>query len=165
MREALEGTSRFLARATERIVILMSFGMVGSLLLGVFFRYVVGTALSWSGELAMFLFTWMIFLAGSIGVREGFHSRLVFVRDRVSDRIRCWLEVSVQGAVIVFGLALVYAGFMYLNRTLGQVSAAVQYPIEALNASALVGGFLILVHAVARIAGETGQQPENGSHD
>jgi len=165
MREALEGTSRFLARVTEWVVIVMSFGMMGSLLLGVFFRYVVGTALSWSGELAMFLFTWMIFLAGSIGVREGFHSRLVFVRDRIPGRPRCWLEVSAHGAIILFGFLLVYSGFMYLNRTLGQISAAVQYPIEALNASALVGGFLILVHAAARIVGEIASPHVDSDHD
>jgi TRAP-type C4-dicarboxylate transport system permease small subunit len=165
LKNVLAGTSRLLARITQVTVIIMSFGMMGSLILGVFFRYVIGTALSWSGELAMFLFTWLIFLAGSLGVREGFHSRLVFVRDKMPTAGKYWIEVFVNGAVIVFGLILLYAGFRYLNQTMGQVSAAIHYPIEALNAAAIAGGGLIIVHAAARIACETGAPQESKPHE
>ena len=75
------------------------------------------------------------------------------------------MEVLVHGAVIVFGLTLVYAGTIYLDRTMGQLSAAIQYPIEALNASALVGGVLIIVHAAARIARETAVPRRSSRHE
>ena len=100
----------------------------------------------------MFLFTWVALLAGSLGVREGFHVRLTLLLTLLPPPARAGAERLIVLAVAVFGLCLAYAGWLYLDATLGQVSAAVRYPIEALHLSAPVCGALILVHALARLA-------------
>ena len=43
------------------------------IILQVFYRYVLGSSLSWSEESARFLFIWVVMLGASMGVKEGFH--------------------------------------------------------------------------------------------
>ena len=147
----LEFMSREAARLTGWLVVTMAAIMMGALVLQIVFRYGIGQALVWSEELALFLFTWIVLLAGSLGVREDFHVRLTLVSAALPAGLERWLSRVLTLAVLGFGVALAYSGHRYLDATLGQVSAAVRYPIEALHAAAPVCGWLIALHALARL--------------
>ena len=149
----LETVSAFAARVTRWMVIGAAAVMIASLILQIFFRYVVGASLVWSEELALFLFTWVVLLAGSLGVREGFHVRLTLFRDFLPPRGRWGLDLIGHLIAGFFGGLVVFSGYHYLDATLGQVSAAVRYPIEYLHVAAPVCGALIVLHTLAHLAG------------
>ncbi len=151
----IESLSDYCARATRLLVIVMAAVMMASLVLQIFFRYVIGSSLVWSEELALFLFTWVVLLAGSLGVREGFHVRLTVVTNALPAAATRSFEVFGVLIAAIFGGLVVFSGYKYLDATLGQVSAAVRYPIEILHLAAPVCGALIVVHALAGIAGMT----------
>ena len=83
IRAVLGKISSFLAGASSVFVVVLCIGLVASLLISVFFRYVIGQALSWPEEISLILFTWLVLLAGSLGVHEGFHVRLTIVTGRM----------------------------------------------------------------------------------
>lgn len=147
----LDVLSRRVAEATRGIVVIAAGVMMSALLFQVFARYVLGRASSWTEELALFLFTWIVLLAMSACVREGAHVRLVLVLDVAPPRLRVWWERVLDFAALGFGLAFAWSGASYVEATLGQVSAAVRYPIEWLHASAPVAGGLVALHALARL--------------
>ena len=149
----IETVSAFAARVTRWIVVGAAAVMMASLILQIFFRYVVGSSLVWSEELALFLFTWVVLLAGSLGVREGFHVRLTLFCDLLPGRVRSGLDLVIHLISGIFGGLVLFSGYRYLDSTLGQVSAAVRYPIEYLHAAAPVCGALILLHTLAHVAG------------
>lgn len=154
-------TSDVCATATNWVATAMAIVMMVSLVLQIFFRYVVGRALIWSEELALFLFTWIILLIMSSGVREGLHVGMTLLRDTLPRRARRTLDAATVLASLIFGISLAWAGHQYLDATLGQVSAAVRYPIEALHSATLVSGVLIILHACARlieVIGNTGNE-------
>lgn len=148
---ALDRASALAARVTGGVVVLMTAVCMGCLVLQVVMRYFVGQATSWTEELALFLFTWIVLLAGSIGVREGFHVRLTLVAGLLPAPVRALLERATSLAVLGFGVVLLISGVDYVDRTLGQVSAAVRFPIEVLHLAAPVCGALIVLHALARL--------------
>ncbi len=147
----LDRLSLFIARVTRWTVIVMAAVMIVSLVLQIIFRYLVGSSLVWSEELALFMFTWIILLTGSLGVREGFHVRLVLITNILPPVAKKAVEVITHLIAGSFGALVLFSGYRYLDSTLGQVSAAVRYPIEALHAAAPVCGALIILHTLANL--------------
>lgn len=148
----IDTVSAFAARVTRWIVIVAAAVMIASLILQIFFRYVIGSSLVWSEELALFLFTWVVLLAGSLGVRERYHVRLTLFCDMLPGHGRRILDLVIHLISGTFGGLMLVSGYRYLDSTLGQVSAAVRYPIEYLHLAAPVCGALIVLHTLAHLA-------------
>ena len=150
---ALEAASRWIGRASAAVVVALAGVMVACLLLQVVFRYGVGRALTWSDEIALLSFLWIVFLAGSLGVREAFHVRLTLAVDRLPPAWRAGSERIVLLLVLGFGLLLLHSGAEYVAITAGSISPAIGYPVELLHLAAPVAGALIILHALARLFG------------
>jgi len=148
---SLDALSRAAGAATKVLVVVMTTIMTASLVLQVVFRYAVGQALSWSEELALLLFTWVVLLTAGLGVREGFHVSLTLLPDRLGGAGRALLDRGILVLILAFGVFLTLSGWAFVEGTLGTLSAAVGYPIELLHAAAPVSGALIVLHAAARL--------------
>jgi len=149
MLAAVEWLSRWCARATMVAVLALGILLVVCLLISIFFRYVVGQALSWPEELSMLLFTWLVLLASSLGVREGFHVRLSILFERLPSPIRKVLARLITLAITAFGAILIYSGRDLAIRAAGHLSATIGYPLEIINYAAFVCGVLIVVHGLS----------------
>ncbi len=145
----LDRISRLAAQATGVAVVLLCIGLVGSLLISVFFRYVVGYALSWPEEISLILFAWMVLLAGSLGVREKFHVRLTLLADRLPPILKMILDRLVIASVCIFGGILVYSGNDLVERTAEHLTPTLRLPLDWVNYSAVVCGILICLHSLA----------------
>lgn len=143
----------WVARVTGWVIIAMASVMMISLILQIVFRYVFNASLSWSEELALFLFTWVVLLAGSVGVREHMHVRLVLIRDRFPPFGRKCFDFFAETLSMGFGLLLVVKGWDYIEITAdqGMVSAAVRYPLEFLYLAAPLAGSLIVFHGAINL--------------
>ena len=148
MRRWIDRLSAVCAGITQVVVLIAAVCLILNLLIAIFFRYVVGFALSWPEELSMLLFTWIVFLTGSLGVRERFHVRLTFALNRLPLSVQKIVGTLIDGAIIVFGGVLFYSGKDMLGRTLGNISATIGYPLELINSAAIVCGALIILHGL-----------------
>jgi len=148
----LEKISDLAAMLTRVIVVfLMSVTML-SLMLQVFSRYVMGEAFSWTDEMAMFGFCWLVFLAGSLGVKESFHVSLDLLKSFLSVKAAAIFNYIIALLILIFGIFFFLSGYQYVDRTLGQLSAAVRYPIVWLHLAAPVTGILIIVHSIPKLS-------------
>lgn len=147
----LERISAAAAAVSAWTAVAMTLVMLAVLVLQVVARYFFGVALSWSEELSLLLFTWVVLLVGSLGVREDFHVRLTLVPDMLSIASARWLARLIHAGVLAFGVMLAVGGYAYVAETIGQTSAAIAYPIEALHLAAPVCGALVALHALARL--------------
>ena len=145
----LEKTSALVARLTGIFVVFLCLGLVGSLLISVFFRYVVGQALSWPEEISLIIFTWLVLLTGSLGVREEFHVKLTVFSSRLPQLYRRILERIITALIALFGLILVYSGYDLVQRTAEHLTPTLRLPLDWVNYSAPVCGTLIFLHAAA----------------
>ena len=150
MRRYLETMSRWLARVTDWVVAAMAMVMISCLALQVFSRYVLGATFIWTEELALFLFTWLLLLATASAIRRNAHVRLQLLTDLMPEPVRdIWVRIM-SLVVLAFCLPLAWSGWVYVGATLGQLSAAVRYPVEALHLAAPVSGALGAIHALNR---------------
>ena len=148
MAKPIEWISSWSARITTVLLLITGVMLTITLLIAVFFRYVVGYALSWPEELCMLLFTWIVFLAGSLGVREGFHVRLTIVLKQFGPKTQKILSKAITVAIMFFGIVLLYSGKDMVSRTFGSISATIGYPMALINTSAIVSGALIFIHGL-----------------
>ena len=156
----LDGLSSLAGCVSGYVSVAMTLTMLAVLVAQVTARYFFNVALSWSEELSLLLFTWVVLLIGSLGVREGFHVRLTLLPDLLKPAHQCWLERLILLGILGFGIMLALGGYSYVAETVGQTSAAIAYPIEALHLAAPVCGALVTLHALAKLA--TSFLPESG---
>ncbi|RLB01211.1 MAG: TRAP transporter small permease [Deltaproteobacteria bacterium] len=151
MATLLRRLSDLCAWVTKAMVVLLAVALILCLLIAIFFRYVVGQALSWPEELSMLLFAWLVLLASSLGVREGFHVRLTVIFNRFPPLLRKEMSYSIISLIIAFGAVLFWSGQDLVVRTSGNLSATLGYPLEIINSSAPVCGVLIVIHGLYRL--------------
>ena len=116
-------------------------------------RYVFQNSLSWSEELARYIFHWQTWLGASYAVKEHRHLRVEMLADRFKGRARLVFELFVL--VVWFGFSgfLAYQGYQMTSFLVqsGQTSAAMQIPISWAYASVPVGCGLMALRLVGEI--------------
>lgn len=147
----LDRLAGWAARVTDAVVSVLGVAMVVCLILQVFSRYVLGATFVWTEELALLLFTWLLLLALSSAIHDDGHVRLTFVIDALPRGARgVWLKI-LSLAVLAFCLIFAWSGARYVDATVGQLSAAIRYPIELLHLAAPVSGALGALQALNRL--------------
>lgn len=155
----IDHISGWLSRLTVIVAAGMAVVMIASLSLEVFFRFALRHSLFWSEELALLLFTWIVLLLGSVGVREGFHVRVSLFIDRLPDTARRLLERLIMAGLALFGLVMAYNGWEMVARNWDQVAPATRYPLPFMYAAVPTMGLLVAFHAFVRLVEPQGQEP------
>lgn len=148
MYQYLDKLGRGLAFGSQVAGALIALVMVGSLLLGVFYRYVLEDSLVWNDEVASLAFTWTVFLFASALVREGGHVRVTLLVEALPPLISEIVERAIMLLIFGFGILMLWTGWNFAEFTAGQVSAALRYPVWLKNAAVPTSGFLISFHAL-----------------
>lgn len=143
-------TSRVISRLVANLCVGLIFVILGLLVTQVLMRYFLGSPPSWTEELAIILFAWLVLLYATVGLREGFHVAIETIPIRYV-RLHDWANRLVAALAILFGWVTLTAGMNYVARTAGQKSAALQIPIEALYLCVPVCGALFILHGAARL--------------
>jgi TRAP-type C4-dicarboxylate transport system permease small subunit len=120
MRQAYLAFCDGLAALTRLAVMAFMAAMTLDCILGVFFRYVVQDALTWTEETARYLMIWMGFLAMGLALREGGHIAVDIVLERMPPRAQRAMVALVRLLGIAFLLAVIGAGWVLLTRVSGQ---------------------------------------------
>lgn len=147
----IDMASRWLAKGSVAISIGMFVAMLIALTYQVIARYVFNAPPVWTEEFSLAMFTWIVLLMGSAGVRDGIHVCLDIWPEGTSETLRMLLDRFVQLVTLGVGFVLATSGWEYVVDTQGQLSAAINYPIEALHAAAPVAGVLVALHAFAAL--------------
>lgn len=133
----------WVVRAIGFLTVAGGTAIVGSLVIGVFFRYVLRNSLSWTDEAAMFLFSWTVLLAAALLVREGGHVRVELIENHIPDWAARVLGVFVNILVLATGIYLAWTGWSFMMLTVGQLSPAIRYPVWTRNLALPVTGLLM----------------------
>lgn len=159
MVNGLDRLSGWLSQFTVIAAAAMAVVMIVSLSIEVFFRFALRHSLSWSEELALLMFTWIVLLLGSVGVREGFHVRVSLVIDLLPAGARLALERVIMAVLMLFGVAMVYSGWDMVARNWDQVAPATRYPLPFMYGAVPTMGLLIAFHAFVRIVRPQADEP------
>lgn len=113
-------------------------------------RYVFSNSLSWSEEVARYVFIWQTWLGASYAVRKKRHLRVEALADRFCGVSRKVIEIAVLLLWIFFGCFLVIKGYQ-LTRMIfirGQISAALGMPMAIAYAAVPVGSLFMTLRLI-----------------
>lgn len=116
-------------------------------------RYVFSNSLSWSEELARFIFLWLSWIGASYAVKERSHFRVEMFADLLKGLPRRNFEYFVLIVWFAFSFVLTWLGtklVLFLYDT-GQTSAAMDIPMTIPYASVPVGCALMCVRLLVEM--------------
>ena len=123
---------RFLDDRTEEIIVVTCLGIMTVVIgLQVFMRYVMQDSLSWSEELARYLFIFFIYAGISYGVKMRRHIRVEAFTMWMPARVQAVIKIIAQILFMAFAVIVIYYGYETSTRIfkLKQVSAALDLPM------------------------------------
>lgn len=128
-------------------------GIVLVILIGmeVFFRYVVGRALSWPEEVAGIIFVWFTLLGITLLTRSGEHIEFNFLVTRVGPRAGKIFLIFTQTVIAAFSLLMIVYGYTYAMLFRFENTPAAGINILWLNLSLPICGLLILFYSQLNI--------------
>ncbi|NCB94790.1 MAG: TRAP transporter small permease [Clostridia bacterium] len=116
-------------------------------------RYVFSNSLSWSEELARFIFLWLSWIGASYAVKERSHFRVEMFANMIKGKSRIYFEYMILIVWFVFSFFLAWQGTMlliFLQET-GQESAAMQIPMTWPYASVPIGCALMCTRLIVEL--------------
>lgn len=132
-------------------MVLLGVTMTLTILIQIFFRFVVYRPVPWSEELARYLMVWMGMLGSVIALRKGRHIGVTFLVDRLSGWKQAVVRRSVESTIILF---LGIVGWQGLNLAIfnaPQLSAAMEISMSIPYAAIPAGALMMILELVAEI--------------
>ena len=103
----------------------------------VLFRYVFNQSLSWSEELARFIFVWLTFLGAAVCVKERIHIGVEFLTERLTGKMKIYFELFQTALMTLFNIILSVIGFCWVWEVSGTLSPAMSLPLNIVLYAAL----------------------------
>ncbi len=125
----------------------------------VIMRYVFNNSLSWSEELARYIFIWQIWLGTSLSYRQKSHIRITLLTDLLKDNAKVIIELFSDILLLIFCVFLAVSGFRLVGSMMSRnvVTPATQIPLAyvylSLPISQAVLAIRILVESLIKING------------
>lgn len=125
--------------------------LVAMITLEVFFRYVVGSALSWPEEIAGFVFVWFSMLGAAICLFRKAHVKVMFAVNHFNDKIKFYFQNCIHILIILFSYILIERGYALLGIVSRQLSAAIQINMVWEYAAMPVTGAIFILYSIVSI--------------
>lgn len=149
--EKANALGNYLAKITIFIVILLAAVMVLTVLVGVFFRYVLRNSLSWSEELARYLMIWAALLSISIGIKDKEHVGIQLIIRNLPIKYARILNFLVNVIILIFLSVLSYKGMFIAIKAIPQLSLGLGISMFWALLSIPVAGVLAIIQQIIQI--------------
>ncbi len=147
---------RYINKYIEEIslVILLS-SMSIIIVFQVFMRYVMKNSLSWSEEVARYIFIWIIYLGISYGIKMKRHIKMDAGLLLFPVKSRKYILLLSDIISLIFSIIILFYGYEVTSLIvrLGQASPAMGISMGYLYAAPVVGFSLVSVRLLQNIAG------------
>ena len=133
---------KFLNEKFEITVCIVLMSVMSSLLaLQVFMRYVMGNSLSWSEELARYIFIWLIYLGISYGASVMKHIKIEAALSLFPGRMAPYVVIAGDAIFFLFSVYICWSGYGIVVRQMriGQTSPAMGMPMWIIYAAPMAG--------------------------
>lgn len=137
--------SDFLVRLVGVLCIVLMTLLVAIVILGVFFRYVLTSPLSWSEEISRYLMIWIAFLAASIPLRKWEHVALEVIVQLLPSTLRKVIKIIMELMILVFLAVLTKQGLNLVKFAALQTSPSLGISMMWVYLAAPVGGMIMLL--------------------
>ena len=126
-------------------------GYLTTVVLQVFFRYVLEYALPWTEEVGVYLFVWSAFMAAAVVVGRNHHFAISLVAGWLGRTQERALQVVITLLCLAFTVIMMWMGTAWSWRMLGSFSPVLQLPQGAVYAIVPLSGAYMALHLAVRL--------------
>ena len=148
--KAADTTGRAIELSSGAVCVVLGAAMVTVTLLGVFFRYVLGSPLQWTEELARFLMLWLGFLAMNLAMRQGQHISIDFLVAKFPRPLSTVTAYAVDLMIAYFLVVLTVKGYGMTAKTMMKASS-MSFSMSWVYSAVPIGAGLTLVQLVLNV--------------
>jgi TRAP-type C4-dicarboxylate transport system permease small subunit len=139
----------------EKGMVLAVYVLVGLMVvntsLGVFTRFVLNNALSWTDELGRYMMIWVGFFGCALATKEGSHVGVEMFVELFKPGIKRILQVAARLVVTTFLVVILYQAQGQLSLLKIQRSPALEIPMGIPYSAVIFGVFMMLIENLAHI--------------
>lgn len=153
-------------RTVTNIIVVLLFGVVVAVVFAqVVARYALGSSIRWADELARFAFVWLVYLGGTITIREGKNVCFDLLLEHCRGSRRAWTVMFslVNLASATFLVLMTYLGVLVCRTQLVESSPIMRWPMAFVTLAIPVGGALMFFEQISyyiRHIGTVDSEPE-----
>ncbi|MFD1851852.1 TRAP transporter small permease [Oceanobacillus bengalensis] len=140
----------------EYILVFLSAFTVFIIFLQVVMRYVFGSSLTWSEEIARYAFIWMIYIGVSYGVKKKKHLGVDALSMLFKDKGKIIISMIANISFLIFAVVMTYYGIDIVLRVTRE-SAALQIPLTWVYAAPVVGMALAAIRLIQSLVVEVAE--------
>lgn len=137
------------------------------ILLQVFTRYVMQAGLTWTEEVARMILVWTVMLGAAVAMERNEHYMITVLSAKFRGAFRTWVLVVTNVLGLVFLIALVHYGSLYMatNMKVTFVATGVSrgWVYLALPVGAAIMACSLLSHSIEALAGREVSNVNGGS--
>jgi TRAP-type C4-dicarboxylate transport system permease small subunit len=147
----VERARRFLNRLIMSVLILQGISLVLIIGISVFFRYVVGAALSWPDEVAGIIFVWYTLLGIVVLVGSESHIAFDLIGNYAPPFISKSIKLLSQCIILLYGAIMAVYGWKYFQLFPDETSPAAGIDLSYLKIAIPVTGVLVVAYVILNI--------------
>ena len=145
MKEKGNPLLQIIRNVNDAVVVVLFLAMTITVIIQVFFRFVIQSPLRWTEELARYLMIWLVLMASAIAMRNRSHLQVDVLTSALPQKPKRILTAIVDLLTIVFLCIMTYFGFKVVQSTTAQTSPAMQIPMALIYAAFPTGGVLMIM--------------------
>lgn len=149
----LKTFERYFLGANRWALIVLLAAMALIIFVNVTLRYLTNQSLEWAEEVSRHMMIWLTFLGAGPVLRYGGHIAVENLQDALPRALAIAMRLLVAALLFAFSGFMVWYGWLYMGRTLFQLTAVTQIPFAYIYAAMPVGGALFMVHLLLILRG------------
>lgn len=111
-------------------------------------RYVMNNSLTWSEELGRYIFVWITFVGLPVALKAKAHVALDLLLKRTKGKFHLTILTINTILTIFLSIVIFYSGFKLINVGIGQISSAMQIPMQYVYSIIPISGALLLLFSI-----------------
>lgn len=144
---------RYFLAANRWMLIALLAAMSVIIFTNVAMRYLTDASLEWAEEVARYLMIWLTFLGAGPVLRYGGHIAVENLQDALPRAGGIALRAVVAALLFAFFGFMVWYGWLYMQRTMFQMTPVTQIPFAYVYSAMAIGGVLLVVHFLFIVRG------------
>ena len=144
---------RYFLAANRWVLIGLLAAMAVIIFTNVALRYLTNQSIEWAEEVSRHMMIWLTFLGAGPVLRYGGHIAVENLQDALPPKGAMAVRLVVAALLFAFFGFMVWYGWLYMQRTMFQLTAVTQIPFAYIYSAMMIGGVLCIVHFLLVVKG------------
>lgn len=149
----MQAFERYFLATNRWALILLLTAMSVIIFTNVALRYITHQSLEWAEEVARHMMIWLTFLGAGPVLRYGGHIAVENLQDSMPKTAAMLVRACVALLLFAFFGFMVWYGWLYMERTMFQMTAVTQLPFAYIYSAMPIGGVLLIAHFLFIVRG------------